>query len=86
EEEEGFKSWESRKGVYPIVAGPRWAEVRLKLEDKGVNVWWAPGPGEYQEDVPRDRLVVGLDVGTGVPAVFANNGGGGGGGGGGGQG
>lgn len=46
EDEEGsksttFTSWRAREGKDPISVGPRWAEVKEKLEASGVDVWWA---------------------------------------------
>lgn len=36
-----FTSWRAREGKDPISVGPRWAEVKEKLEASGVDVWWA---------------------------------------------
>lgn len=80
--EGGFKSWKSTTGVDPIDVGPRWDEVRLKLEDLGINVWWGPAPGNHQEGIPPNPPAIGM-IGTFDPAVTANNAGDGGDGGGG---
>lgn len=36
-----FTSWRAREGKDPISVGPRWAEVKEKLEASGMDVWWA---------------------------------------------
>lgn len=52
--EEAFWSWRRRKGVDPVVAGPRWSEIKGKLEASGVDVWWDPRAGQRRA-APKAR-------------------------------
>ncbi|CAM9348151.1 unnamed protein product, partial [Ectocarpus sp. 13 AM-2016] len=52
--EETFVSWRRRKGLDPVTAGPRWSEMKGKLEASGVDVWWDPRPGE-RKAAPKAR-------------------------------
>ena len=38
--QKAFTSWSEREGVEPVAAGPHWADVKRKLQDAGVDVFW----------------------------------------------
>lgn len=58
-----FTSWRTRHGKDPIVAGPRWSEIREKLEASGVTVSWNPSPEPEQDAAPaRDAPHLGGDT------------------------
>lgn len=47
-----FQSWKTRQKTDPIIEGPKWAEVKQRLKQSGVDMWWDPRHNLLQEAPP----------------------------------
>lgn len=53
-----FTSWREREGEEPVAAGPHWADVRRKLQEAGVDVFWDPRHAPEARGAPAAGIVL----------------------------